>query len=191
MIHLLASMTLLLTCSVACHGQEPQATPPGTEQELPAVDPKSKLPLHRQAIADRSYVLEVAGTFAARRRGLGGRKRIEPGRGMIFVHPEPGYRRYWMYDCTFPMEIIFLDQDGRITAMHRMKPEPPRKAGESESAYTSRLKRYSSRRKALYAIELEPGSIDSLKIKIGQVIPIDHAKMRGFVPRSEGGTGPG
>ena len=54
--------------------------------------------------------------------------RLLPGTGMLFVHPDDQIRGYWMYDCLIDIDVAFLDQKGRIVAMHRMKREAPRRA---------------------------------------------------------------
>ena len=59
-----------------------------------------------------------------------------------------------------------------------MKKEPPRRADESVRAYEQRLKLYPSRRPVRFAIELETGSIDRLKLKPGQTIPLDLRRLK-------------
>jgi uncharacterized membrane protein (UPF0127 family) len=59
-----------------------------------------------------------------------------------------------------------------------MKKEPPRGADETEAAYEWRLKAYRSQRPAQFAIELKAGSIDRLKLKRGQTVEMDLARLK-------------
>ena len=143
------------------------------------------LPVVSLEVAGRSFLMEVAATDESRRKGCGGRTRLLPNEGMIFVHPDEQVRNYWMKDCLIDLDVAFLDGKGRVVAIHRMKHEQPRRAGEREYDYKSRLRRYSSRRPARYALEFKHGSIDQLKIRVGQVIPLPHDGLRSMV------SGPG
>jgi uncharacterized membrane protein (UPF0127 family) len=80
-----------------------------------------------------------------------------------------------MRDCPVPIDIIFLDKTRRVTATHAMQVEEPRRESEDMAAYESRLKRYSSRFDAKYAIELKGGTLPSLNLKQGDQINIDPA----------------
>ena len=96
---------------------------------------------------------------------------------MLFVHPDDQIRGYWMYDCLIDIDVAFLDRDGRIVAMHRMKREAPRRSAEYQDMYQRRLKRYTSRRPARYALEVPPGDLTRLKLKIGQTIHLPKSEL--------------
>ena len=98
--------------------------------------------------------------------------------GMLFIHREPAVQGYWMKNCLTDMDILFLNDEGRITAAHAMKIEPPQKDHESEFEYESRLKRYSSSRAARFAIELQKGSIERLALKVGMKIDAEWARLK-------------
>ena len=52
--------------------------------------------------------------------------------------------------------------------MHAMKAEAPQASHEMDSDYDARLARYDSLKPARFAIELTSGTIDRLKLKVGQ-----------------------
>ncbi|HEX8877105.1 MAG TPA: DUF192 domain-containing protein, partial [Phycisphaerales bacterium] len=108
-------------------------------------------------------------------QGLSNRKEIPENGGMLFVFPDLQVMRqeFVMRDCPIPIDIIFLDPSRRITATHAMQVEEPRREGEDLAAYENRLKRYSSRFDAKYAIELKGGTLPSLGLKTGDQIDID------------------
>ena len=58
--------------------------------------------------------LEVADTPQARQRGLMFRDRL-PHDGILFVFQETAPHRFWMKNCKFPIDIIWLDPKNVIT----------------------------------------------------------------------------
>ena len=137
----------------------------------------ANLPVIPVAVAGHRFEVEVAADDASRRRGLGGRNRLLKETGMLFVHPDVSVRSYWMFDCLIDIDTAFLDRNGRIVALHRMKREAPRRAKEYRDMYERRLKRYSSRRPAKYALELPPGELTRLGLKVGQVIELPRESL--------------
>ena len=130
-------------------------------------------------IAGETFTLEVVNTDAAIQRGMGGRESIARDGGMLFVFPEARARRFWMKDCLIPLDIMFLDARGRITAIHEMPAEPLKTENETQQQYEDRLPGYRSLLGAQYAIELDYGRISELGLKTGQKIelPFDCLKM--------------
>lgn len=128
-------------------------------------------------IAGKTFKLELAMTQDTRVQGLSNRKEIPADGGMLFIFPDLQVTRqeFVMRDCPIPIDIIFLDKTRRVTATHAMQVEEPRRESEDMAAYESRLKRYSSRFDAKYAIELKGGTLPSLNLKEGDQIKIDPA----------------
>jgi len=134
-------------------------------------------------IGGKTFFLEVANTDATRFRGLSERTTIAADGGLIFVFPtgRAAVQGFVMRDCPIPIDIIYLDATGRVLAMHAMLPEPPRDPAKGEGtpadtsnrAYDARLKQYSSRFPAQFAIELAGGTIKTLSIKEGDKIELD------------------
>jgi uncharacterized protein len=50
--------------------------------------------------------------------GLGGRKNLPDGRGMLFLMPKEDYLRFWMKGMQFSIDIIWIEQ-GRITGCEK------------------------------------------------------------------------
>lgn len=125
-----------------------------------------------------TFKLELAIDEQKRFKGLSDRTEIPADGGMLFVFPRPDRLYFVMRDCSIPIDIVFLDGSGRITAFHKMAAEAPRgpsegKPGDISQVYENRLKRYSSKYDAQYVIELKGDTIDGLKLKEGQQIKID------------------
>jgi uncharacterized membrane protein (UPF0127 family) len=133
----------------------------------PAQPLAPRLPTTEVTIGGERFTLEVARDPATQFRGLGGRTHIDPHGGMLFVFPSPRATAFVMRDCPIPIDVAFLDADGRVIAIHEMQPEPPRGAGESTGAYESRLRTYPSGLPARYAIETAAGRLRALGLHGG------------------------
>jgi uncharacterized membrane protein (UPF0127 family) len=105
---------------------DPPAVPAPAPSSPPAkIDPSTPLPFKilRKSpkglliiplqVQGQRYEVELAADDTSRRRGLGGRNRLLPGAGMLFVHTDDAIRGYWMYDCLIDIDVAFLDRDGR------------------------------------------------------------------------------
>lgn len=68
--------------------------------------------------------VEIAATPEQRARGLMARDALAPNAGMLFLfeQPQPGNVGFWMYDTLIPIDVAFLDTDGRIRATRTMQP---------------------------------------------------------------------
>lgn len=134
--------------------------------------------IEKVTIDGRTFNLELVADAPSRLRGLGGRTEIAADGGMLFVFPESRGLAFVMRDCLVAIDVIFLDSEGVITAMHTMPPEDPKRDDETDFMYENRLKRYSSRFSAQFAIELAGGTKDGLNIKIGDRIALDVARLK-------------
>ena len=141
-------------------------------------DPAATEATETVAVKGNVFTLEVAATPQAREKGPMFRTELAFDGGMLFVFPDDRMRLFWMCNTRIPLDILFLDKDGRITAMHTMYPEEPRGEVESEEAYHQRLPLYSSRAPARYAIEFKAGTLGLLALSVGDTIPLDVERLR-------------
>ena len=125
------------------------------------------------AIGGETFTLEVAAEPATRFRGLSGRSSIPRNGGMLFVLPRPRPMTMVMRDCPVAIDVAFLDDAGRVVAIHEMRPEPPRGPGESRRAYERRLHPYSSGAPAHFAIETAGGRLRQLGVAPGEKLALD------------------
>lgn len=144
------------------------------------------------SLGGRDFTLELAVDDPTRFRGLGGRESLPEYGGMLFVFPEPRVQRFLMRDCVIDLDIIFLDSDGRIVAMHHMPAEEPIRPDETRTrevapgrqvmgTYEERLKTFSSRFNARYVIEIRGGMLESLDLQTGQQVDLDTEKLQALV----------
>lgn len=188
-LHFFVIICGVLTTAVLLSAAQEEKLPPQTLPTVKTDQPftqlgrsKHKLPTIEFFVLGERYEMEVAATASARELGMGGRAQFLPKTGMIFVHPTEGNRSYWMKGCLFDIDLAYLDDDGRIVALHEMKREPPRHQRETLKAYKARLKKHFSSKPARYALEFPPGTIKRLNFQVGQVVPMPHQGLRKISP---------
>lgn len=68
-------------------------------------------------IGGEKFVLEVVDTFDSMARGLSGRPTLAKNTGMLFVFTEDSRWGVWMKDMKFAIDVIWLDNKGRIVTI--------------------------------------------------------------------------
>jgi uncharacterized membrane protein (UPF0127 family) len=137
-------------------------------------------------IAGEPFELELAIDAATRHQGLSGRLAIEPNGGMLFVSTSEGPQAMVMRDCAIPIDVAFLDFSGEVVTIHAMRPELPRRPGESPREYESRLSVYRSDAPAGFAIETAGGRLDEVGLQVGDRVAFDIASTLEFARRARG-----
>lgn len=87
-------------------------------------------PLERRSLVIHSaqgphrLSVEVAKTQAQRQKGLMGREALPADHGMLFTYEreQSANNAFWMYRTLMPLDIAFIDSDGRIVAINTMPP---------------------------------------------------------------------
>ena len=75
--------------------------------------------------------VEIARTSSERTQGLSKRDFLEEGWGMLFVFDEPAIPTFWMEDMRFPIDILWISPDNRLSGIiHSAQPEPTDRKGE-------------------------------------------------------------
>ncbi|MFP8881778.1 MAG: DUF192 domain-containing protein [Myxococcota bacterium] len=132
-------------------------------------------------IGKELFELELALDPRTRHRGLGGRSFISPTGGMLFVNRVLQPVGMVMRDCPIPIDVAFLDEDGRIVATHEMQPEPPRGPAESARQYEQRLPIYRSGAPARFSVEIAGGRLAEMGVGVGDLLVFD---TREFLERA-------
>jgi uncharacterized membrane protein (UPF0127 family) len=109
-------------------------------------------------IGSKNYVLEIAADDPSREHGLMERDTLDHDRGMIFIFDKAAEQSFWMHHTRFPLDILFLDTQGRIVSISTMK----------EYDESSTLSHGLSK----YAIEINAGQAATTGVKPGQKLEL-------------------
>lgn len=104
--------------------------------------------------------VEIAADDDTRTQGLMYRESVPPDRGMLFLFPDTGLRPFWMKNTLIPLDIIWIDQTGRIVDISA--DTPPCKTDDCPSYPPKELSRF--------VLELAGGQAAARRLKIGDVL---------------------
>jgi uncharacterized membrane protein (UPF0127 family) len=93
---------------------------------------------------------EVADDTFERTKGLQHREDLPMGKGMLFVYDEPAYLSFIMPNMNFPLDIIFIAENGTVVNVEEAEPEDP---GTPRSDYV----RYRSDGEVKWVVEINQG----------------------------------
>jgi uncharacterized protein len=142
--------TVLMALLIATGCGNGPATQPSAQPQ-----PQS-LPTVQMRLGSRVMTLEWADEPHEQEIGLMHRHSMPEDHGMIFVFPAEQVRSFWMKNTHIPLDIVYVDGQGRIVSIKTMKPLD--------------LSSVSSDKPAKYAIELNAGMAQKLGLKPGDVI---------------------
>lgn len=104
--------------------------------------------------------VELARTDAARGQGLGGHAPLDEREGMLFIFEQPGLHAFWMKGMTFPLDIIWIE-DERVVHVEAGIPAPSPNEDDSSRPI------YSPAAPARYVLEVNAGFAQKYGISRG------------------------
>ena len=107
----------------------------------------------------RKFMIELALTEAQLEQGLMWRPSMPADHGMLFDFREPTRVTMWMKNTLIPLDMLFLDADGRIVDIH-------------ERAVPRSTDIIAAKAAVRYAIELNGGTAARLGIKPGDRVTL-------------------
>ena len=123
--------------------------------------PSSGLPTTKMQIGNKPFELEIADKEESRQTGLMRRDSMPSDHGMIFVFRQERDWSFYMKNTRIPLDIVFVDANGKIASIQRMKPYD--------------LTSISPPVPVKYAIELNEGTAAKAGAKVGDKLTIPDA----------------
>lgn len=107
--------------------------------------------------------LEIANNDSTRALGLSKRTNLAWNNGMLFVFPSEEQRTFWMIDCSFDLDIAYLDRNGIVQDEQTMVAQP--------GVAPEFLRRYvSATNRVMYALEVNRGWLSSHFVRVGDTL---------------------
>lgn len=103
------------------------------------------------------FTVELATTDPQRVQGLMFRPTLAPDHGMLFLYSRARVINMWMKNTYIPLDMLFLNSEGRIVALH-------------ERAVPESLQTISSGIRVRAVIEVPGGTVQRLGIRIGDQV---------------------
>ena len=123
---------------------------------LPAVVPLT-LP------SGRVLQVEVMANDEDRAMGLMFRPSLPQDRGMLFVFEQVDFHGFWMKNCKFPIDMVWLDEDRKV--VHVAESVPPCKSDPCPI--------YQPLRRAAFVVEMNAGLARREKAVVGSAFRFD------------------
>ena len=101
-----------------------------------------------------------------RAMGLMFRPSLPLDRGLLFVFDQPDFHGFWMKNCRFAIDMVWLDEDRKV--VHVAEAVPPCKADPCPV--------YEPLRKASYVVELNAGQARREKAVLGASVGFSLAR---------------
>lgn len=102
---------------------------------------------------------EIASTPRQQQKGLMFREIVVPRTGMLFVYDEEKYQQIWMKNVRVPLDVVFIDEDKKITHIVRNVRTPLPDMPDDRIPRTTGYGKY--------ILELGAGEADRLGLKKG------------------------
>jgi len=150
---LLATLLLLNVGNTSCMAQ-PSAQP--TLQSLSNF-PQSRLSILTPDARQHQFNIWVANTDALRQQGLMFVESLPDNTGMLFIFDRPQPVQMWMKNTLIPLDMVFIDADGRIDSI-------------AVNTTPMSLKIVASKRAVLGVLELAGGTTQQLGIHAGAIV---------------------
>ena len=169
MLALLTSLALLgQPTDMPVTGLQDQQDPPRYNRyrtyqlkDLEIADLKVKVPQKEGEPKVHKFQCWVMDSYGKRQEGMMflNKQDVSDSQGMIFVFKKPEVQSFWMKNTYIPLDIAYIDKDGKIVKTYTMRPL---------DTYTD----YTSVKEAQYVLEVNGGVFKKLGIEAGQTFDL-------------------
>lgn len=112
---------------------------------------------------------QIADSEVKRSMGLSFTRELGQNAGMLFVFDEIGVKNFWMRDMNFDIDIVWLDENKTVTGFFENVSRDT-----YNKIYPQYSKIYHSPEDTRYVLEVASGTIENLKIKVGDFLQFDY-----------------
>ena len=118
----------------------------------------SNKPIGYIKIGGQNIKIELAITPAEQERGLSGKTELKENESMLFVFDHPDKHYFWMKDMNFPIDIIWLNDNGEILYI------------EKDAWPESYPKTFGPEMDSKYVLEVIAGFSEKNNLKVGDEV---------------------
>jgi len=153
-----------------------QANGPVTIIPPVPVEPDPQAETVEVVIAGRTFHCELALTSDQRYQGLSDRKSVAEDGGMVFAFRYPQELGFVMRRCYVPIDILYLDSEGKVVSTHQMQVIEPIGGLKWQNPVSG----YPSNGPSQFAVEIRGGLLDELSVNPGDQVqlPLKELKAR-------------
>lgn len=112
-------------------------------------------------LGGKVFMITIADTPSSRTQGLSGTPSLAQNAGMLFVFSSSSKKEFWMKDMAYPIDIIWIDAEWRVTGV------------VSEASPDSYPASFPSPINTRYALEVNAGVAATLGVGVGSIIQND------------------
>jgi uncharacterized protein len=105
---------------------------------------------------------EVKRTTSEKARGMMYRDSLPSDQGMLFLNAQPERSAYWMANCRFPLDIIWMNAARQVVEISPSTPPCPAGGNDCPS--------YGGHEPAQYVLELNGGEAQKHGVRVGTTI---------------------
>jgi uncharacterized membrane protein (UPF0127 family) len=133
----------------------------GNSQNITRENSKSSI-----IVSGKTIFVDIADTPSLQTKGLSGRKSLNEDEGMFFIFPDSQIRYFWMKDMQFPIDILWIDNEGKICGIEKDTPIPEANTPDYK------LPVYSSFKPAKYVLEVNAGFSQKYSVTVGDQLDL-------------------
>lgn len=108
-------------------------------------------------VGTKKLEVEIVQSDEERMRGLMHREQLGENEGMLFVFEEAQIQSFWMRNTFIPLDIAFIDANGKIIDVQRMEP-------------LDETKSYFSPAPVPYVLEVNAGWFERNGVTVGEIV---------------------
>lgn len=117
-------------------------------------------------VGNKTVNAELADTFPKQLKGLMGVKNLPEGQGMLFVFGSPGVYKFWMFNTSIPLDMIWADSNKTIIYIQQ----------NAQPCFLLNCTSYGPNQNAQYVLEVNANYSEKNNISVGDKLDFSLAQ---------------